>query len=76
MSGSAQERSRGVVIVCAAGDTHGAIDRLCEEVLAFEASLGLRFAWLLHVGDFGGWPDPGRVDGATRRHDGAGDFPA
>ncbi|MBX3251749.1 MAG: metallophosphoesterase [Myxococcales bacterium] len=30
---------------------------------------------LLHVGDFGVWPDPRRVDKATRRHDGAGDFP-
>ena len=24
---------------------------------------------------FGIWPDPGRIDKATRRHDGAGDFP-
>lgn len=63
------------MVVCAAGDTHGAIDRLYQEVLAFEESLGVRFAWLLHVGDFGAWPDLGRVDGATRRHDGAGDFP-
>jgi hypothetical protein len=43
-------------------------------VLAFEAALGVRFDWLLHVGDFGVWPDPERVDGATKRHDGAGDF--
>jgi len=26
--------------------------------------------------DLGVWPDPARVDGATKRHDGAGDFPA
>lgn len=64
------------MVICAAGDTHGAIDRLFQEVLAFEKSLGVRFAWLLHVGDFGVWPDPSRVDGATRRHDVAGDFPA
>lgn len=64
------------MVICAAGDTHGAIDRLFQEVFAFEKSLGVRFAWLLHVGDFGVWPDPSRVDGATRRHDGAGDFPA
>jgi len=36
----------------------------------------VRFAWVLHVGDFGIWPDPTRIDGATKRHDGAGDFPA
>lgn len=64
------------MILCAAGDIHGGIDRLYAEVLAFEASLGAEFAWVLHVGDFGVWPDPNRVDGATKRHDGAGDFPA
>ncbi len=30
---------------------------------------------LLYVGDFGAWPDPARIDGATKRYDGAGDFP-
>jgi hypothetical protein len=45
-------------------------------VLAFEAALSVRFDWVLHVGDFGVWPVPDRVDGATRRHDGAGDFTA
>ncbi len=64
------------MIVCAAGDIHGSIDRLYEDVLAFEESLGVRFAWVLHVGDFGIWPDTTRIDGATKRHDGAGDFPA
>jgi hypothetical protein len=51
------------------------MDRLFEDVLAFEKSLGLRFDWVLHVGDFGVWPDPERVDRATRDHDSAGDFP-
>ena len=64
------------MIICAAGDIHGALDRLYEDVLAFEGSLGVRFEWVLHVGDFGVWPDPNRIDGATKRHDGAGDFPA
>lgn len=64
------------MIVCAAGDNHGAIDRLYADVLDFESSLGVRFEWVLHVGDFGIWPDPSRIDGATRRHEGAGDFPA
>ncbi len=64
------------MIVCAAGDIHGTLDRMYAGVLAFEVALGVRFDWLLHVGDFGVWPDPARVDGATKRHDGAGDFPA
>jgi hypothetical protein len=62
------------MIVCAAGDIHGALDRMYEDVLAFEASLGVRFEHVLHVGDFGVWPDPDRVDRATRDHEGAGDF--
>jgi predicted phosphodiesterase len=64
------------VIICAAGDIHGALDRMYVDVLAFEVALGVTFDWVLHVGDFGVWPDPNRVDGASRRHDGAGDFPA
>jgi len=64
------------MILCAAGDIHGALDQMYEGALTFEAALGVRFDWLLHVGDFGVWPDPNRVDGATRRHDGAGDFPS
>jgi Icc-related predicted phosphoesterase len=63
------------MIICAAGDIHGAIDRLYQDVLAFEATLGIRFDYVLQVGDFGVWPDPTRIDKATRRHDGAGDFP-
>jgi hypothetical protein len=62
------------MIFCAAGDIHGALDRLYEDVQAFERSLAVRFAWVLHVGDFGVWPDPERIDKATRKHDGAGDF--
>ena len=64
------------MILCGAGDTHGALDRLYVDVLAFEQALGVAFDWVLHVGDFGAWPDPNRVDAATKRHDGAGDFPA
>jgi len=63
------------MLVCAAGDIHGALDRMYEDILAFEASLGVRFEHVLHVGDFGLWPDPDRVDRATRDHEGAGDFP-
>jgi predicted phosphodiesterase len=64
------------VLICAAGDIHGAMDRLYQDVSAFEASLGIRFDHVLHVGDFGVWPDPNRIDKATRHHEGAGDFPA
>lgn len=64
------------MLICAAGDIHGAMDRLYQDVLAFEASLSVRFDYLLHVGDFGVWPDPSRIDKAARHHDGAGDFPA
>lgn len=63
------------MFICAAGDIHGAINRLYEDVLAFEISLGIRFDWVLHVGDFGVWPDAEDIDKATRKHDGAGDFP-
>ncbi len=63
------------MLICSAGDIHGALDRLYADVLAFEKHLGVEFDWVLHVGDFGVWPDPERVDKATRRHEGAGDFP-
>ncbi len=63
------------MIICVAGDIHGAMNRLYEDVLAFEESLHIRFDYVLQVGDFGVWPNPDRVDKATRRHDGAGDFP-
>lgn len=63
------------MILCAGGDIHGALDRFYRDILAFEAALGLRFEAVLHVGDFGVWPDPSRIDKATRKHDGAGDFP-
>ena len=55
------------MILCAAGDIHGGIDRMYAGVLALEAALNVRFDWVLHVGDFGVWPNPGRIDAATRR---------
>ena len=33
------------MILCAAGDIHGAMDRLFDDVLAFEQSLNVRFDW-------------------------------
>ena len=64
------------MLLCAAGDIHGALDRMYDDVLSFETALGAQFAWILHVGDFGIWPDPDRIDRGARRHDGAGDFAA
>ena len=52
------------MFICAAGDIHGAIDRFYDDVLAFEAALGVRFQWVLHVGAFGIWPDSDRIDKA------------
>lgn len=60
------------MFISAAGDIHGAMDQLYSDVLAFEESLGLRFDHVLHVGV---WPDPDRIDKATHKHEGAGDFP-
>lgn len=63
------------MLICAAGDVHGALNRLYEDVLALEAGLRVRFDYVLQVGDFGIWPDANRIDRAARHHDGAGDFP-
>jgi hypothetical protein len=63
------------MFICAAGDIHGAMNRLYDDILAFEKALGVPFDYVFHVGDFGVWPDPDRIDKATRKHDGAGDFP-
>lgn len=62
------------MMICAVGDIHGAMDRMYDEILAFEGTLGVRFDYVLHVGDIGIWPDPSRIDKATRKHEGAGDF--
>ena len=62
------------MILCAVGDVHGAINQMYADVLAFEARLGVRFDWVLQVGDFGVWPDPSRVDKPTRKHKSEGDF--
>lgn len=39
-----------------------------SDIAEFEGVLGTTFDAILHVGDFGIWPDPRRVDRATRRH--------
>jgi hypothetical protein len=52
------------------------MDRLYQDMLAFETFLGVRFDYVLHVGDFDIWADPSQIDKATRHHDDVGDFPA
>ncbi len=64
------------MILCAVGDIHGAMNRMYDGILEFECALQVTFDWVLHVGDFGIWPDAKRIDKATLKHDGAGDFPA
>jgi hypothetical protein len=39
------------MFICAAGDIHGAMNRLYDDVLAFEKTLGVRFDYVLHVGE-------------------------
>lgn len=46
-----------------------------EIVEALEQQVGRTVDLVVQVGDFGAWPDPDRLDEATRRHGGAGDFP-
>lgn len=60
--------------VCVAGDTHGELDRLYDIVDALERSSGRAVDLVLQVGDFGVWPDPQRLDEATRRHGDRGEF--
>lgn len=61
------------MLICAAGDIHGSMERFCDDLPAFETALSARFDWVLHVGDFGIWPDPEKIDRGTRNHDSAGE---
>ncbi len=63
------------MLVCAAGDVHGQLDLLYACIEQMEAELGRRVDLVVQVGDLGVWPDPRRIDGATLRHGGPGDFP-
>ncbi len=62
------------MILCASGDIHGSLTRWEIILLAFEKKLGVRFDYVLNVGDVGIWPDPKHIDKATRNHGGPGDF--
>jgi len=62
------------MLVCGAGDVHGNLDQLYALVERMEEELGRRVDLVVQVGDLGVWPDPSRVDRATRAHDGPGEF--
>lgn len=62
--------------MCSAGDAHGRLDTMYTNILSLEKTLGVKFDWILHVGDLGVWPDPDKVDKATRKHGDVGDFPS
>ena len=53
------------------GDIHGNIDKAIDFLKENHSNAD----YVIQVGDFGIWPDPNRVDRATRKHGGAGDFP-
>lgn len=63
------------MLVCAAGDVHGKLDLLFACIEQMEEEVGRRVDLVVQVGDLGVWPDPRRIDGATLRHGGPGDFP-
>ncbi|MDB4932796.1 MAG: hypothetical protein JWM10_5280 [Myxococcaceae bacterium] len=62
------------MLICAVGDAHGEFDAMYAAVEALESEVGRRVACVLHVGDFGVWPDPEHLDEATERHGDRGGF--
>jgi hypothetical protein len=62
------------MLICAAGDTHGEMVALYDGVSRLEAEIGRRVDLVVHVGDFGAFPDPAHLDEATRKHGDSGEF--
>jgi hypothetical protein len=62
------------MLIAAAGDAHGEFDGLYDAVARLEEQVGRTVACVLHVGDFGVWPDAEHLDEATRRHGDHGGF--
>lgn len=62
------------MLICAVGDAHGEFDAMYAAVEALESEVGRRVACVVHVGDFGVWPDPDHLDEATERHGDRGGF--
>lgn len=48
------------MLICAVGDAHGELDAMYAAVEALESEVGRPVACVVHVGDFGVWPDPSR----------------
>ena len=64
-----------LMMLCVAGDVHGAIDVLFVDILAFERQLGVTFDYVLQVGDFGVYPGSPLFGEAESQGAGVGDFP-
>jgi len=62
------------MLIAAVGDAHGEFESMYAAVLALEAQVGRAVAYVLHVGDFGVWPDPAHLDEATEKHGDSGGF--
>ncbi len=63
------------MLLCAVGDVHGKFRQMYRIVEELEEQIGQEVDLVVQVGDLGVWPDPRRVDAATRRHGGAYDAP-
>ena len=62
------------LLICAAGDCHGQLDRMYDTFAHMEATVGRQVDLVLQVGDLGVWPDPDRLDRATRERGDIGDY--
>lgn len=56
------------------GDIHGNIKSTYDKIDNFINLHNIEIDWVLQVGNFGVWPDPRRIDRATRRHKNQIDF--
>jgi Icc-related predicted phosphoesterase len=56
------------MIIFFAGDVHGRLTQFYDKVFSLENKLGLQADWILQTGNFGVWPDPLKIDRATRQH--------
>lgn len=57
-----------------AGDFHGKLTNLYLKVEELESKYGVKVSWVLQTGNLGIWPDPKRLDRATRKNPSEVDF--
>ena len=57
-----------MAILAVFGDIHGRVRLMYELALSWQERTGRRLDGILQVGDFGAFPDPQRLDEATRKH--------